>query len=269
SFCRRPLKKIEFTHITVVIISNESLLIPQASSPVYLPEWFPVLGGKEIFVRISDVFDSAELAPLNSEGARIEQLASLLFEAETLLVNRLKYQLTHQEGKVRGLIDSLRSDDGNQGGSTASHIQKYEAHLAGVSVARAYRPGAKSKFSLLSQLIYQAIKNSPDATAAFSKKLASALSITEMQKLKPSLFSVMFRPSITLTATEANCHVGILAFYQAYQLMNAAAHASEYPSYPASLVLANAKDLARFLTDFRRGLEDVFESQVELGKQKT
>lgn len=263
----KALKNVSFTHITVVIISNEPLSIPQASSPVYLPEWFPILGGKEIFVKISDVFDTAELAPLNSAGARIEQLASLLFEAETLLVNRLKHQITHQEGKVRGLIDSLRSDDEVQGGSTASHIQKYETHLAGISAARAYRPGAKSKASLLSKLIYQVIKNSPDATAAFSKKLASALSVTEMQKLKPSLFSVMLRPSVTLTATEENCHAGILAFYQAYQLMNAAAHASEYPSYPASLVLANAKDLARFLTDFRRALEELFESHDHLEEQ--
>ncbi|MFJ4135650.1 hypothetical protein [Pseudomonas cyclaminis] len=263
----KALKGVEFTHISVVIISNESLLIPQASSPVYLPEWFPILGGKEIFVRIADVFDTAELAPLNSEGARIEKIASLLFEAEILIVNRLKHQIAYQEGKVRGLIDSLRSDDENTGGSTTSHIQKYEAHLAGVSVARAYRPAAKSKASILSKLIYQVIKNSPDATAAFSKKLASALSITEMQKLKPSLFSVMLRPSIALTATEANCHAGILAFYQAYQLMNAAAHASEYPSYPASLVLANAKDLVRFLTDFRCALEEIFESHDQLEKQ--
>ncbi|QTS85402.1 hypothetical protein JLK41_19060 [Ectopseudomonas khazarica] len=263
----KALKSVNFTNLTVVIISNEPLSIPQASSPVYLPEWFPILGGKEIFVKISDVFETAELAPLNSEGARIEQLASLLFDTETLLVNRLKYQITHQEGKVRGLIDSLRSDGEPQGGSTVSYIQKYENHLASVSVARAYRPGAKSKASLLSKLIYQVIKNSPDATAAFSKKLASALSLSEMQRLKPSLFSVMLRPSIALTVAEENCHAGILAFYQAYQLMNAAAHASEYPSYPAALVLANAKDLARFLTDFRRTLEEIFESHDHLEEQ--
>lgn len=263
----KALKSVNFTSLTVVIISNEPLSIPQASSPVYLPEWFPILGGKEIFVKISDVFETAELAPLNSEGARIEQLASLLFDTETLLVNRLKYQITHQEGKVRGLIDSLRSDGEPQGGPTVSYIQKYENHLASVSVARAYRPGAKSKASLLSKLIYQVIKNSPDATAAFSKKLASALSLSEMQRLKPSLFSVMLRPSIALTVAEENCHAGILAFYQAYQLMNAAAHASEYPSYPAALVLANAKDLARFLTDFRRTLEEIFESHDHLEEQ--
>ncbi len=49
--------------------------------------------------------------------------------------------------------------------------------------------------------------------------------------------------------------------------MNAAAHASEYPSYPASLVLANAKDLVRFLTDFRCALEEIFESHDQLEKQ--
>lgn len=263
----RELKKLSPSHLTVVIISNELLSIPQASSPVYLPDWFPILGGKEIFVRIEDVFDTAQLAPLNSEGARIDLIASLLFETESIIVRRLRYVVETQEGQVRALIDSLRAEGGINGGSTDSHLQNYEAHLAGVSVARAYRPGAKSKNSLLSKLIYQVLKNSPDSLAPFSKKLAAALALKTMPKLKPSLFGVMLRPSLVLGDAEANSHFGILAFYQAYQLMNAAAHAGEYPSYPASLVLANAKDLVRFLTDFRQTLEYSFTEQSQPEKE--
>ncbi|QXH75635.1 hypothetical protein [Pseudomonas salmasensis] len=254
----RALKNISPSHLTVVIISNDLLSIPQASSPVYLPEWFPILGGKEIFVRIEDVFDTAQLAPLNSEGARIDLIASLLFETESIMVKRLRNVAEAKEGKVRALIDSLRAEGEINGGSTESHLTNYETHLEGVSVARAYRPGAKSKNSLLSKLIYQVLKNSPDSVASFSKKLAAALAIQTMPKLKPSLFGVMLRPSLALGDAEANSHFGILAFYQAYQLMNAAAHAGEYPSYPASLVLSNAKDLVRFLTDFRNTLEFSF-----------
>ncbi|WP_313433465.1 hypothetical protein [Stutzerimonas nitrititolerans] len=259
----RGLKSLSPSHISVVIISNDPLSIPQASSPVRLPDWFPILGGREIFVRIEDVFDTAQLAPLNSEGARIDLIASLLFEIESIIVRRLRFIAEAQEGKVRALIDSLRADGENNGGSTNSHLQNYEAHLAGVSVARAYRPGAKSKNSLLSKLIYQVLKNSPDSVASFSKKLSSALAIKTMPRLKPSLFGVMLRPSLALEDAEANSHFGILAFYQAYQLMNAAAHAGEYPSYPASLVLANAKDLVRFLMDFRQTLEYAFAEQLQ------
>lgn len=263
----KELKKFSPSHVTVVIISNEPLSIPQASSPVYLPGWFPVLGGKEVFVRIEDVFDTAQLAPLNSEGARIGQIASLLFEIESIIVDRLRFATGTQEGKVRALIDSLRAESENHGGSTDSHLKVFEAHLAGIPTARAYRPGAKSKNSLLSKLIYQVIKNSPDSVAPFSKKMAAALALTTMPKLKPSLFGVMLRPSLALEDAEANCHFGMLAFYQAYQLMNAAAHAGEYPSYPASLVLANAKDLVRFLTDFRQTLEYVFVEQSQPDEQ--
>lgn len=259
----RALKEFPVSHLTVVIISNEPLSIPQASSPVYLPDWFPILGGKEVFVRIEDVFDTAQLAPLNSDGARIDQIASLLFEVESIIVKRLRYVSDTQEGKVRALIDSLKGDGETNGGSTDSHLRNYETHLAGVSTARAYRPGAKSKTSLLSKLIYQVLKNSPDSVAPFSKKMAAALAISTMPKLKPSFFGVMLRPSLALEDAEANSHFGILAFYQAYQLMNAAAHAGEYPSYPASLVLANAKDLVRFLSDFRKTLEYTFAEQSQ------
>lgn len=259
----RELQSISLSHLTIVIISADALAIPQASSPVYLPDWFPILGGKEVFVRILDVFDTAQLAPLNGAGARIELLASLLFETEKLLVTRLKHFSAIQEGKVRALIDSLTSEGESNGGSTDSHIKKYEAHLDSVSIARAYRPGAKSKDSLLSKLIYQVIKSPPDTAAALSKKLAAALCLPNMTKIKPSLFGVMLRPTATLNTAEANSHFGIIAFYQAYQLMNAAAHAGEYPSYPASLVLANAKDLVRFLTDYRQALEEAIDSDEQ------
>ena len=259
----RGIRSLSPSHLTVVIISNDPLCIPQASSPVYLPDWFPILGGKEIFVRIEDVFDTAQLAPLNSEDARIDLIASLLFETESIIVRRLRYLLETKEGKVRALIDSLGAAGESNGGSTDSHLAKYETHLEGVLAPRAYRPGAKSRSSLLSKLIYQALSNSPDSVASFSKKLAAALDIKTMPKLKPSLFAVMLRPSLALTDAEANSHFAILAFFQAYQLMNAAAHAGEYPSYPASLVLSNAKDLVRFLTDFRQTLEFSFAEQIQ------
>lgn len=257
------LKEVQFTRLTIVIISNDSLSLPQASSPVCLPQWFPILGGREVTVRISDVFDTAELEPLNGESARIEQFAKSLFEIESALVARLEAIAEVDDRAVRSLIDILNKDEAAASVSTA--LATYKLHLSEVQVPRAYRPGAKSKKSLLSKLIYQVTKSSPDTAAAFSKKMAAALDYPQSIQIKPPLFAVMLRPSVTLTVAEANCHFGILAFYQAYQLMNAAAHAGEYPSYPASLVLANAKDLARFLSDFFKVICDSG-SVLESGK---
>jgi hypothetical protein len=250
----QALKEIQFTKLTIVIVSNDRLSLPQASSPVCLPQWFPILGGREVIVRISDVFDTAELEPLNGESSRIEQLASSLFDIESALVSRLEAMVKLDDRAIRSLIDTLNKDE--PAASVPTALAMYKLHLSDVKVPRAYRPGAKSKKSLLSKLIYQVIKSSPDGAAAFSKKLACALGYSQSIQIKPSLFAVMLRPSVSLTVAETNCHFGILAFYQAYQLMNAAAHAGEYPSYPASLVLANAKDLARFLSDFLKVIRD-------------
>lgn len=243
----KSLHANSFSKLTIVILSNERFSLPQVSSPVFLPAWFPILGGRETVVRISDVFEIAELELLNSNSARIELFGSLLYQIESTMVMEIALASKADPRRFQSLLDTINSEDK---ASVDVAVEKFQSHIKSVAIPRAYRPGAKSKNSLLSKLIYQAIKSSPDTLASISKKVSSSFCHSHKVSLKPTLFAIMLRPNINLSATERNWHSAIVAMYQAYQLMNAAAHAGEYPSYPADLVLSNAKDLVRFLTDF-------------------
>ncbi|MCP1456117.1 hypothetical protein [Pseudomonas kilonensis] len=235
--------------LSIVILSNEEFSLPQVSSPIVLPAWFPVLGGCETYLRISDLFQQAEVDLLNGDSARIDQIASLLYEIESTLVSQFVWIAENNSKQLKSLVDVLKFDD-KGGVSVESFAEIIKSHVESVGAPRAYRPSAKALNSLLSRMISQVLKSSPDKLGALATKVAVAYGAEHGSILKPTLFSVMMRPTGQFTIAAKNWHSAFMSFYQSYQLMNAAAHAGEYPKYSISLILANSQDLVRFLSDF-------------------
>lgn len=113
---------------------------------------------------------------------------------------------------------------------------------------RAYRPNAaKEVKSLISRLLKLVLNNSPKQLSALAQSLAECFGNSGNIRLKPTLFAVMLRPASKMSVEAANWHAIMLAFYQAYQLMNSAAHAGEYPHYSVSLQFVSFVDLRSFL----------------------
>lgn len=229
--------------ITVIILLKENFKLSQISSPVTLPRWFPMLGGTETYLHISDLMWSAELDLLNCNDAQVGVLASALYELESTIVERIRQVSVVDHRKARPLIDTLC--DG--AGATSDVLDRFEATLRSVPDPRGYRPNSQNKNSLISLLFSVVMKSSPEVLSKTATNLCKATADSSTDILRPTLFAIMLRPSNKVNVTIRNWHSILLAAYQVYQLMNAAAHAGEYPKYPATLIHANSRDLVQFL----------------------
>lgn len=67
----------------------------------------------------------------------------------------------------------------------------------------------------------------------------------------------MWRPSNKTTLEATNWHAILVAFFQAYQLMNAHAHAGEFPAYAVALQHYNSVNLRQFLLDAKDFVESL------------
>jgi hypothetical protein len=99
--------------------------------------------------------------------------------------------------------------------------------------------------------------NPPKQLAATAEELGRNLHCLGVTTLKPTFFAVMWRPANRISVEASNWHAILIAFYQAYQLMNAHAHAGEFPAYAVSLQYANSLNLRQFLRDAKEFVESL------------
>jgi hypothetical protein len=241
--------------ITVVLLLKESFNLSQISSPVILPRWFPVQGGVETYLHISDLLWCAETELLSCSGAQIELMSSSLFELESSIVERLRQVSSVKAGKVRALLDTINQG----GGGAAAMLDSFSATLSSVKDPKGYRPNSRAKNSLVSLVIAQVLKSSPDQLSSLAAKFKDAMADVSADHIRPTLFGIMLRPSSETPLATKNWHSLMLAIFQVYQLMNASAHAGEYPKYPVSLISSNARDLLEFLVIANKYVALLFE----------
>lgn len=240
--------------VTVLLIGKNDFSLPQISSPIVLPDWFPVLPSRETYFHIADLGMSAEVALLDCAEARIEEISQFVYDLEFAIVDQLKCLSTANPERLQAFVDTVH------GGATVPNsiacLQGYSEHLDSVIDPRAYRPNAAqdSKF-LISRLLKLALNKSPKDIAASAKAISNCFNDGGYPKLKPTFFAAMLRPAAMMDGNTANWHSIIFAFYQAYQLMNGAAHAGEYPQYAVTLQYANSVDLRTFLVEARAYVE--------------
>jgi len=241
--------------ITVVLLLKESFNLSQISSPVILPRWFPVQGGVETYLHISDLLWCAETELLNCSGAQIELMSSSLFDLESSIVERLRQVSSVKAGKVRALLDTINQG----GGGAAAMLDSFSATLSSLKDPKGYRPNSRAKTSLVSLVIAQVLKSSPDQLSSLATKFKDAMADVSTDQIRPTLFGIMLRPSSETPLATKNWHAIMLAIFQVYQLMNASAHAGEYPKYPVSLISSNARDLLEFLVIANKYVAFLFE----------
>lgn len=232
--------------LNIVLLLKDDFNLSQVSSPVNLPEWFPILGGSETFLKISNLIQTAEVDLLHCKEARIETFAELLYEMEGLIVQRLRDVANYDASKIRSLIDILYSENVPK---TEDALSSYEEFLSSIIDPKSYRVNSMKKNSLISLFLKKMLKSSPDQLASFSTKLSVTFNDNSPDLLKPTLFSIMMRPNNKVNNLTRNWHAILLSCFQVYQLTNAAAHSGEYPTYPINLIYSNSHDLIRFLND--------------------
>jgi hypothetical protein len=243
--------------LTFLILSKEDFRLVNASSPIELPNWFPVNPGSQTYFSINDLGDTAELKPLNFAEARMDHVAALLFSLEEAITEKLWAVYANDPERCGRCVDAL-CPGSPRGADARDSLKTFSAHLAAAGEPRAYRPNAgdKSKF-LAARIIKLLLGNTPKQVAAAAEKLGEHLNGSGTVALKPTFFAVMWRPPSKVPVEISNWHAILVAFFQVYQLMNAHAHAGEFPPYPVSLQFANSLDLRRFLRDAKAFVEDL------------
>jgi hypothetical protein len=234
--------------ISILLLAKDDFRLPQFSSPIRLPTWFPILAGLETQFRIADLGLQAEVSLLNCEELRIESISELFFELENALVTCLESINVSDNVRLQKLIAAITR---NENADAAKEVLAFRAHLDSIADKRAYRPNAGDSPALSTRLIKQVLNSSPKQIGAFASVLASEIMNQSRATLRPPLLAIMLRTAAKMSSDQGNWHAILLAMYQAYQMLNAAAHAGEYPSYSIALLHANSRDLRRALQDAR------------------
>lgn len=228
--------------LSIILVGKNEFQLPQGSSHITLPNWFPVDAGREASFDISDLGMTAEAGLMNCSEARLDQIAEFTYSLMTAIVDRLTALNPSKREKFVNFVHNGTISD------SAARVSEYGIELAQCANPRAYRPNAaKDSKSLISRLLRLVLNASSKQLPDTAKNFSECFSNADHIRLKPTLFAVMFRPAGEMTVGAANWHSILLALYQAYQLMNSAAHADDYPNYSIALQFVSSVDLRTFL----------------------
>jgi len=251
-----PLTAETPERMTFIILSKEDFRLVNASSPIELPEWFPVLPASATFFSVNDLGQSAEIRPLNFPEARMDHVAEMLLELETAISRKFAEIYARDAGRVALCVDALQPSTPKCVDALET-LRNFSSHLAAAaSDPRAYRPNAAtgSKF-LAARILKLVLGHPPKQLAVAAEELSQNLRGSGTIALKPTFFAVMWRPANKMSVEATNWHAILVAFFQAYQLMNAHAHAGEFPAYAVTLQYANSLNLRQFLRDAKDFVE--------------
>ena len=240
--------------VGLVVLSRSELRLAVTSSPLRLPDWFPVMTGKEVAARIDDLTWSVHVR-LSDRVVEGNDLQRILYELDKTLLAKVQETLKTDPGHVQALGDRIRRQDESDPGHA---LQKIDQTLSRITNPADFRPSASRNPTMVGRLWYEANRNSPDKLPRVAKALARALR-TEQLDLRSdmvTLTATLNRPTnpIEDPGIRWSFHL-IVTLRSACQLVTAAAHADQYPRFPNVLLRATSRDLRQFLDEAIRILE--------------
>jgi hypothetical protein len=133
------------------------------------------------------------------------------------------------------------------------------ASVESVVDPRGYRPSIKSgqRPSLMRSILRLVARSTPDELNKHGANLARALAIEETARAVVSFASILLRPSEAAQAAAAIGREVLIDSYAAYQVLNGAAHAADYPRFSIALLVAFSIDLRSTLGDLRTLIEEL------------
>ena len=235
--------------VDLVLLGRADLKLADTSSPILLPDWFPVVPGQTPPVRIEDLTWSARV-PLSDPTLALDDLRRILHDVDHALANRLQAsrKIDHR------LTNSLWDHVGRKDEKIGDALGRMKADLAKVSNPTDYRPSvAHGRSTMVGLLWAHANSKAPDTVQKTAKALAYGLRIEDddVDRNDASLVAVLNRPpdwkKMDARVQWAFCL--IVTVRGACQLVTAAAHAAEYPLFGAQLLQSTSHDLRSFLDD--------------------
>ena len=237
--------------VDFVLISRRSLALAATSSPLLLPDWFPVSPGQDVIARIEDLTWSVGI-PLSAPEAHVGEIKRLLCELDRVLLRRARAVGQQDHRRVRGLLDRLQRSSGDTV-SVEEFFSVAQAALNNVRNPREYRPSARSG-TVVGRLWSLTARTHPDGLPRVARSLAQALQVgagAPFQDHEESIVAVLGRPSNPIREAERRWAFDMIVTVRAAcQLVTAAAHADEYARYPVRLLGSLSRELQRSLDGF-------------------
>jgi hypothetical protein len=243
--------------VSVVLILRSNLNIDHGSSPTALPEWFPRKPGETVQVQIEALASTASAA-FSADETRVGEVATHLFSLETELLRRL--EKVHgrdprlSQAWLAAIADSRRPIDGFD-----SFLSGAQDALSRIRNTEAYRPSGSNLASLAGRIVNLAERCSPNQLLKPGKALVTALDVPPNAGAPPlPAVGVLLRPTQPITDPRHSFGRGLLiSVFTATQLINASAHADEYPTYPATILSGLSFDLRRSMVNYSEFLSQL------------
>ncbi len=231
--------------IDLVLISRRELRLADTSSPIVLPEWFPVSSAQTATVRIEDLTWSATVA-LSDRASGLDDLRRILYEVDRALLARLE-QSRQSDHRLTGSFWDLALSIGATGG-VGEEMERIRNTLNSIRNPTGYRPSTSKNPTVVGRLWAHANRTAPDRLQKTANALTKALDIGQVYDDDASLVAVLNRPSNPIGDARVRWSFALIATLRsACQLVTAAAHDDSYPEFPTVLLRSTSLDIRRFL----------------------
>lgn len=249
--CQEQIQQVEDLARTsggvdVVLVGRREWQLVDSSSPLDLPEWFPVDGGRTATVQLIDLTWSARVA-LDHPGVGLDDLRRILYELDTALLNVLERTRERDYRELQPLWQRLGMESAGDR-AMREELARVRDVLEDVGNPTKYRPSTVRDATLVGHLWSHTNKTSPDNLRRTADALAQALRVTPSQSRGVSFTGVLNRPTNPIEDVVVRWLYGLLGSVRAAcQLVTAAAHADRYPQFPSVLLKSTSLDIRQFL----------------------
>lgn len=243
-----PLKeRIErIGSLDVVVVSRSSFKLAMTSSPLQLPDWFPVSPGRVVKVSVTDLTLGVTV-PLSKLDTG--EICRLLFDLDQAVSRRIRAGLEKDPQLVNSFLDRLWDADKNAP-RYEDRLIAVEDKLKAVKNPRDFRPSTSRNPTFTGQIWRMANAKSADGLVKFAASLSRAAQVEsgDLDDFQEALLAVLARPSQGLPDMDARWAFNVIMSVQgACRLVTAAAHADDYGEYPAWLLRSLSLDLRKSL----------------------
>lgn len=219
----------------LVLLGRVRLTVPQLSSPMCLPEWFPFSAGQEVLVPLVD-FSSLQGVALDSEAAAPARVAGALLELEVALALALQ----RSGNRARPLLDRLARDG-------ESPLDLPLQALGVADAARrtgSFRP-SYGKVSIVDRIFHLSAQTPADSLRPVLSLLADALGLPDSAPMcYESVLAVLWRPPAPEPGRRRIARNLVATVSGSCRYLTASHHAGEYGLFDADLLSGLSNDLA-------------------------
>lgn len=231
---------------SIVLISKRPLGVPQISSPVSLPDWFPVWPGKVLTTHITSILHSISIS-LSSQDIPLARINCALYALEQSLCTRFDAVFQTSPTARQSFMSFVArgaSKPINLDALIASSRQGLQSRNASE-----FRPGGAGDSDFVVSHFARTWRDChPKDRQQLAKDAADALGLTEASLIE-SLFSftaLLSRGKEKLSAVPNHITFSrslMVTISDAVQFINGIHHADEFPQFPALLTIAFAAEL--------------------------